>query len=144
MLERCLPALLVALCSCTYAGGDPHVIVTSTPGGAEILLDGEPTGLTTPAKLELGGIAGREHTVIIHKEGFQQESREFHHYTTTYTSRWIDGASEEMPSFPIFWTFGDLFLPFGIDWRYVPHEIHVVLYKSGEAPVTENPDQGRR
>ena len=144
MLGRYLPALLVILGSCTYLGGDPHVIVTSTPGGAEILLDGGPTGLTTPAKLELGGIAGRNHIVSLHKEGYQPESREFYHYTTAYTSRWIDGAAENMPSFPIFWTFGDWFLPLGIDWRYVPHEVHVVLYPSGEAPVTENPNQDRQ
>jgi hypothetical protein len=42
--------------------------VGSTPGGAAILLDGEPTGKTTPAEITIW--AGKDHTVRVALEGF--------------------------------------------------------------------------
>ncbi len=38
---------------------------------------------------------------------------------------------------PLWWTIGDVIMPFAVRWRYVPHELHVKLYKPGEGPVTE-------
>lgn len=126
---------LLGASACTYFQGDPHVLVTSTPAGAEILVDGEPTGLTTPVKLDLGGILGSDHTITLRKLGHEEEHRRVYHYTTTYTSKWVDGVTEyALPSSPIDWTFGDFFTPFAVRWRYVPHEIHAVLHPAGQAP----------
>ena len=45
-----LVALALALLpACTYIEGNPRVLVTSNPAGAEILVDGQDTGKTTPA-----------------------------------------------------------------------------------------------
>ena len=134
---RSIGLFLVALLpGCTYFTGDPHVVVTSTPAGAQILLDGSPTGKTTPSRLELGGIMGSDHKITLRKEGYDDEVRHVYHYTTGYTSRWIDGANDiTLWPFPIDWTMGDFVLPFGVKWRYVPHEIHAVLYAEGEGPV---------
>ena len=122
--------------SCTFFSGDPYVIVTSTPAGARILVDGEDTGDTTPAKLELGGMLGSDHQIEIRKDGFVPEIRQVYHYTSAYSSRLIDAATElELLNNPVYWTFGDFFLPFGVRWRYVPHELHVVLYEARMGPV---------
>jgi hypothetical protein len=131
---RLLPALLL-FCSCTWFEGDSTVLVTSTPGGAEILVDGQLTGNTTPHLIQLGGMTGDDHEITVRKRGYEPESRTVYHYSTGYTSRWIDGATEpQIWAFPIFWTMGDFLAPFGIRWHYVPHELHVRLYPIGQAP----------
>jgi hypothetical protein len=130
-----LPLLLAG--ACTYFSGDDRVLVTSTPAGAEILVDGEPTGRTTPSLVELGGMTGGDHSITVVKPGFDPETRKVYHYTTTATSRWIDGATApEVWNFPLWWTLGDFVLPFAVRWRYVPHELHVRLYREGEGPVS--------
>ena len=56
--------------------------------------------------------------------------------TTTYSSRLLDAATElELLNNPVYWTFGDFFVPFGVRWRFVPHELHVVLYEAQMGPV---------
>ena len=133
-----LAPMALSLGSCTFMSGDDHVLVTSTPPGALILLDGADTGLTTPSMLALDGMIGSDHTITMRKAGFVAESRKVMHYTTAYSSNWHDGAAApELPAFPLFWTFGDLVLPFAVRWRYVPHEVHATLYKPGEGPVHE-------
>ena len=125
------------LAGCTYLSGDAHIVVTSTPPGANVLLDGASTGKTTPIKLELDGMIGSNHDITLRKPGYAAETRRVYHYSTGYASRWIDGATDVvLPPVPLFWTLGDILLPFGRRWRYVPHELHVVLYEQGEQPVT--------
>jgi hypothetical protein len=138
MLRNLVLLAILPAAACTYAQGDPHVLVTSTPPGAEILVDGKAIGRTTPAKLDLGGLLGSGHEITLRKPGFREESRHVHHYTTTGMARWIDGASDEqMVPLPLFWSVGDFVLPFSVEWRYVPHEVHALLYKSdAPAPVT--------
>ncbi|MEM7206064.1 MAG: PEGA domain-containing protein [Planctomycetota bacterium] len=128
---------LAAAPGCTYLSGDTHVVVTSTPAGAEILVDGEETGRTTPAKLDMGEFSGGEHEISLRKVGFDSEVRQVFYYRQLYSSRWIDGATDvSIPTFPLFWTLGDFFTPFGYRWLYVPHELHVVLYDEGTSPVS--------
>jgi hypothetical protein len=127
--------------SCTYASGKTDVLVCSTPAGASILIDGVDTGVTTPALIDIGKVAtfagyvGGDHQVTIRKSGFEPEIRRLYHHTTHYTSKWNDGATDFwMLTCPLFWTLGDFFTPFGVEWVYVPHEVHVKLYPAGEAP----------
>lgn len=126
--------------ACTYLEGDPHVVVSSTPPGAEIIVDGTNTGRTTPSKLDLGGFTGSDHEVTLRKPGFREARRRVFHYRTAGMSRWIDGATEPtIWPMPLWWTMGDMLLPFSVDWRYVPHEVHARLYKlDAPAPVSEN------
>ena len=134
-----LAALLLP--SCTYFSGRSTVHISSTPAGAYIFLDGVDTGETTPAMLDLGtfgngaGMLASDRVVTIRKKGFEPESRTLHHHTTVYTSEWVDGATTWWFGIaPLFWTLGDFFLPFGVNWDYVPHDLHVKLYPEGEAP----------
>lgn len=137
-----LRAALLAVClllapACTALKGDPRVLVTSTPAGAAILVNGEDTGLTTPAMVDLGGFFGGDHEIALELEGRDTERRWVRHHSTAATSRWNDGADPNLLgiTLPLFWTFGDWFLPFEVQWRYTPHEVHAVLYDEGEAPV---------
>jgi hypothetical protein len=126
-LLACLP-----LAAC-YSTGDTRVFVTSTPPGADIALDGEPTGQTTPAILELGTLWPGDHELILSKDGFEAEKRKLLHHKLLYTSRWGDGANDvaQIP-LPLWWTFGDLLTPVGVHWIFEPHELHVKLYRIGE------------
>lgn len=134
------PALVVLLApgfgACTWFGGDPHVMVTSQPAGAEIFVDGDPTGYTTPTKLDLGGLMGGDHEITLKKRGFGDETRRVVHHTQAYTSRWVDGSDMRAIDAPFWWTLGDWFTPFAVSWIYVPHSLHVVLHPAGSGPVS--------
>ena len=136
-MARLLTLMLcwLPLAACTYASGDSRVLVTSTPPGADILVDGLATGQSTPDFIELGGILGDDHVITLVKTGFDAEEREVVHYTHWYTSRWIDGVDFRVFAFPLWWTTGDFITPFAVRWEYVPHELHVVLHPKGESPV---------
>ncbi len=138
------PRTLLLCCllpACTYANGDHRVLVTSTPAGARILVDGEDTGKTTPAMVPLGGILGSDRNLTVRKKGFDPEHRRVVHYTRSYAARWIDGAVEPtLWSLPLWWPLGDWVLPLGVRWTYVPHEVHVQLYPEGTAPVAAKAD----
>ncbi len=140
-MSRVAAALLLALLpACTYVSRDDRVLVTSTPAGAEILVDGEPSGRTTPSLVEFGGFVGSDRVLTIRKDGYGPESRLVRHRTDAYTSRWIDGAVDGgLWSFPLWWTFGDWFTPFALRHRYVPHELHVRLHREGTGPVSIAP-----
>lgn len=136
---RTLTILLwLPLAACTFASGDSRVLVTSQPAGAEILIDGEATGLWTPHFVDLGSLLGSDHRITVKKPGFEPESREVYHYTTVYTSRWIDGGDlDTFFTSPLFWTIGDTLTPFAVRWQYVPHELYMTLYRDGEGPVRD-------
>ena len=142
MLRSIAAALCCALLpACTSFWGDPYVLVASTPSGADILVDGEATGLTTPAMVELDGMWGSDHEITLQMDGREPETRKVRHNRTGATSRWLDGAEPRDLSFtwPLWWTLGDWFLPFKVAWGYTPHEVHAVLYERGQAPVREDP-----
>ena len=128
------------LTSCTYVEGRNRVLITSTPAGARILVDGTDTGLTTPATLDfstwtnLDGYLSGEREIAIDKVGFERQTRRLYKQTVYYSSRWIDGAVEKTPPLPLYWTLGDWFTPFGVRWSYVPDVLHVKLYPEGEGP----------
>jgi hypothetical protein len=43
-------------------------------------------------------------------------------------------------TWPVFWTFGDFFLPFEYRWEFVPRELFVQLYPTGQGPVKAGSD----
>lgn len=133
-----LPLLLALLApACTYVSGDERVLVTSTPAGAHILVDGQDTGQTTPSMVALGGIAGSDHQITLRKRGFGDEVRDVYHYTTAYTATWNKGAVDVgIWNLPLWWPLGDWVLPAGVRYVYVPHELHVQLYAEGKGPVS--------
>jgi hypothetical protein len=138
----------LSLCGgCLYPAGDSRVFVTSEPPGADVYLDGEKTGKTTPAILDLGALFGSDHEIRVKKRGFEPEQRTVYHYTVWGTSRWRDGVTIlEVPPLPIFWTFGDMVTPFEVRWTYVPHNLHVKLFEEGtflpKPGETEKTDTG--
>ncbi len=118
--------------ACTTFSGEDHVLVTSEPLGARILVDGVDTGATTPARLPIGGIVGGDHEIALVKEGYRTARRRVVHHTEGYTSKWIDGAYEDvLPPLPFFWTGGDFLFPFAVRGAIVPHELHCRLYPEG-------------
>ena len=133
---RWLGVLWLCLSACTYVHGDSRVLVTSEPPGADILVDGEDTGFTTPTMLDLGAFFGDSHVVTVQMDGFEPETREVVHRRIWRGSRWIDGTDLRVFAFPLHWTFGDFFTPLEVEFLYVPAELYIVLWKAGEAPVT--------
>jgi hypothetical protein len=106
LLALLLPVLLPA---CTWWSSRERVLVASEPPGAAIWVDGQSTGKTTPAAIDIGGHFGGDHVIELRKKGYRTVRRRAYQYTEGYTSRWIDGAYDEtLPPLPIFWTTGDL------------------------------------
>lgn len=118
--------------SCLWVEGDSRVFVTSDPAGAEIFVDGEATGLTTPSKVDLDGLIGDDHEIRIEKPGYEGETRQVTHFRAWNTSQWNDGAADWSTfAFPLFWTFGDMIFPFEVRYSYVPHRLHIKLFEQG-------------
>ena len=131
--------LLLLFTSCTFVSENANVMVNSEPQGAEILLNGQPTGQTTPSMLNLEQQAAT-HAITLRKRGFEDETRTIYHYTEGYTSRWDDGAIDAtLVNWPLWWTLGDMLTPFALRYLYVPHDLMVRLYPVGEAPVRAEP-----
>lgn len=125
--------LLPLLCSsCLWLEADDRVFVYSDPAGAEVWLNGENTGRTTPAELELDGLMGDDHVIEVRKRGFETERRVVRHYDDLRTSQWDEAHGDLVtPAFPLWWTAGDLFFPFEIQAFYVPHDLYVRLFPKG-------------
>ena len=132
LLALLLPVLLPA---CTWWSSRERVLVASEPPGAAIWVDGQSTGTTTPAASDIGGHFGGDHVIELRKKGYRTVRRRAYQYTEGYTSRWIDGAYDEtLPPLPIFWTTGDLLLPFGVRSAILPAEQLIVLERD-DAPL---------
>lgn len=132
-------ALLVCLClplsGCLFWAEQDAVLVSSDPLGARILVDGEDTGRTTPARLLIGGNFGTDHVIELQKRGYRPARRNLYQYTEGYTSKWIDGVYDVvMPPLPLFWTPGDLLWPLGIRGALLPAELCIQLQKE-DAPL---------
>ncbi len=132
LLRAILFTCLAFASSCLYPKGDGRVFVTSDPPGAEIWLDGGPTGKTTPASLDLGGPLAGDHLLEIRKKGYEPETRRLTAFKGLQVVRLDDGVTDFIvPPFPAWWTFGDLFFPLSYEWRYVPHDLFVRLFPDG-------------
>lgn len=141
-MARAILVLPLLLASCTFVSGNSNVMVTSDPAGAEILVNGVPTGHTTPRMLNLED-SGETPRITLRKRGYEDESRTVYHYTVGYTSRWDDGAVDStLINSPFWWTTGDFLTPFAVRFVFIPHDLMIRLYKEGEAPVTasDRPD----
>jgi hypothetical protein len=130
-----VPTACFLLTGCVWFEGKDNLFVTSEPPGATILVDGAEIGQTTPAALDIGGF-GRSHKVVtLQKKGFRPETRFVTHAQEAYTPRWVDGAADIIPpAWPLAWTFGDFFAPFGVRWAFVPGNLHVKLHAE-DAPL---------
>jgi len=116
-------------CSTIVNHGRPAgVDVTSDPPGAEIFLDGRPTGARTPARIELAG-GSAEHAIRVEKPGYGT----FERTIAKEMDPWVWGNAT-FAVFPIVAAAG-----FGIDawcgqwYRVEPAEIEVSLRASGSA-----------
>lgn len=127
--------LLACLPACTSWQSHENVLISSEPLGARILVDGQDTGRTTPARLTIGGNFGTDHVIELIKPGYRTVQRRVYQHTNGYTSRWNDGVYDMvMPPLPLFWTAGDLVTPLGIRGAILPAELYVQLDKD-DAPL---------
>lgn len=125
----------VTLPACTAWHSREHVLISSDPPGARIVVDGQDTGHTTPSRLAIGGNFGTDHEVVLEKDGYRPARRTLYQHTEGYTSKWLDGAYElVMPPLPFFWTTGDMLLPFGVRGALLPAELYVQLERD-DAPL---------
>lgn len=135
-MRRLALALLPVAAGCTWFESTDSVLITSDPAGARVLIDGTDMQCTTPTMLHIGGSFGYDHVLTLQKRGYRDEQRLLSQFTEGYTSQWINGAATESePPLPIFWTAGDLFLPFGVRSAIVPHEVYVRLYPEDAPPL---------
>jgi len=124
--SACLP-------SCVAWQSDQDVRISSEPLGARIFVDNVDTGHTTPHRLAIGSVLGGDHVVRLEKEGYHAASRTLYQRVDGYTSKWIDGAYEmALTPLPLFWTTGDMLLPFALRGAIVPNDLHVRLQPEDE------------
>ncbi len=106
--------------------------VYSEPSGAEIFLDGKPTGRFTPCDLKLSVLSGTR-TLEIRKKGYQPEKRVLHRLTSLEMSRPSTAAADSSPVlFPLWWTAEDFLLPFQFESGIYPRKVFVRLFPEEE------------
>ncbi|HHI68949.1 MAG TPA: PEGA domain-containing protein [Planctomycetes bacterium] len=121
-----LPALLLGGCVNPSIHG--KVAIFSEPSGAEIYLDGKPTGRFTPCDLDLSVLAGKR-ALEIRKKGYEPEKRVLHRLTSLEMSRPSTAAAEYSPVlFPLWWTAEDFLLPFQFESGIFPRKLFVRLF----------------
>lgn len=135
-MPRWTALLLLAFCpACTWWTAKREVLVTSEPPGARVFVDGTDTGRTTPTVLTIGGSFGHDHTIGLERQGFRPATRRVYQHTRGYTSKWIEGSSDvTLPPLPLFWTFGDMFVPFAVQSAVLPGELYIVL-EADDSPL---------
>ena len=122
-LGTLLPLLLGVSCVSPSVHGT--VGIFSEPSGAEIFLDGKPTGRFTPCDLDLSVLGGKR-TIEIRKKGYEPERRTLHRLTSLEMSRPSTGAAEFSPVlFPLWWTAEDFLLPFQFESGLFPRKVFV-------------------
>lgn len=135
-----LPLLAVLLTpGCIWFSGHDTIQVQSDPMGAEILVDGQPTGLSTPSMVELDEFGGSDHEITLRLDGHHVETRRVVQRSTTEVRRWRDGNDYRVVPLPLWWNLGDFLFPIDLKYTYVPREVFVQLYPDGQAPVGSGP-----
>ncbi len=131
-MRAAVPGLLLSLLlgACVNPSIHGTVGVFSEPSGAEIYLDGKPTGRFTPCDLDLSVLQGKR-TLEIRKKGYQPEKRTLYRLNSLEMSRPSTAAAEYSPVlFPLWWTAEDFLLPIQFESGIFPRKIFVRLFPS--------------
>jgi hypothetical protein len=125
---RTLAACLLASCSggCVIERSQPGVMISTTPPGATLYVDGRDSGLVTPAALALPRNSVRRLDVEL--DGYLPVSRIVTPVGPVHLIPWTAGYLG--PSgiwFPLYLSVPDLFAPIRMDDGFSPKRIHIAL-----------------
>ncbi len=121
--------LFILLASCVSPTRRGKVFFYSEPSGAEILVDGKPTGAYTPCALDLNLFHGKRKIEFV-KKGYKRETREIFVKAALGISRITTAADYDSPMlFPLWWTFEDVLLPVKFEAGLYPQKVFARLDK---------------
>ena len=122
-----LPLLLAAATSsCLIQRSQPGVLVSSTPPGAKLFVDGRDSGFLTPAAISLS--RRDPHRLDVELEGYRTASRIVTPDGPVHVVPWTAGyVGPQSFWFPIFLPIADFLLPVRIDDGFSPERIHIAL-----------------
>ncbi len=131
---RSIAALVLAgaLASCVQYQSAEGVSLSSTPPGAEIFIDGRPSGYVTPALIELD--RGDQHVVELWLEGFEVARRLLVPGDEVKDLVYWRDTDRFPIHFPYVDTlpFEDFFMPVKLDGDLEPTRIHVRMRLASE------------
>jgi len=126
-LARTLPTLLLLglAASCTTYRDTVAIHFSSTPPGADILVDGVPTGFATPCMIAL---EKKEQVITFSKPGFVEAKREVYPDPENHTWFWREATvGPHTFDFPLFINLDDAITPVKRDNELIPARIYVRL-----------------
>ncbi len=125
-MRSVLPALLLAaLASCTSYRDTIAIHFSSDPPGADVLIDGVPTGFATPCMIAL---EKKEQAVSLQKSGYQEAKREV--FPDPYNDTWYWSEASVGPhtfDFGLFINLDDAIRPVQRRNEVIPARIFVRL-----------------
>ena len=128
-MRQYLLVFFIFIFGCVYPTRKGEVSFFSDPSGAEIYIDGKPTGKFTPCKINLNLLYGKRKIEFI-KKGYQKETRVVHLKNSLGFSRISTGATLDDPVLlPFWWTWDDVLLPIKFETGLYPNKIFVRLEK---------------
>lgn len=126
-----LASSLVAVTGgCRYARPQPGVQLSSSPSGAEVSIDGVPSGFVTPTHIDLA--TDDWHVVAVELEGFAPQMRMIGPGSRLVAVDWRQASVGAIDTFrfPLFLPL-DSVLPFAYEARSEPQRIHFHLRRAG-------------
>ncbi|MEM9800112.1 MAG: PEGA domain-containing protein [Planctomycetota bacterium] len=110
------------------------IVLDSSPPGAEVFIDGESSGFSTPCTIQL---PDEDRTVEFRLEGYETETRSWRDGERSEVVYYMDGFTNLTSwPFPLFLGARDFFGPVKVDDGEMPHRIHVRMTRarSSETP----------
>jgi len=130
--------VLAALASCTTYRDTVAIHFSSSPPGADVLINGVTTGFATPCMVALE----KEHQIVsLSKPGYQVTSREL--YPDPYNDTWFWREATVGPhswDFPLLIGLEDFLQPVDRKNELIPARIYIKLKRAGDTPADEAPE----
>lgn len=118
-MTACLAALALASCISSRR----PIVLDSTPPGAEVFVDGESSGHSTPCAIQL---SDSRRTLEFRLDGYEPEVRELRVGDRRQVVLWKDAISNPGTwAFPWNLAVRDFLFPIKLDGGEMPHRIHV-------------------
>lgn len=119
-------AVLLLGSGCAIERSQPGVMISTTPPGARVYVDGLDSGFLTPAALALPRKGSRR--LDVHLDGYRSASRIVTPSGRSYVIPWTAGyVGTQTFWFPIFLPVADALLPLRIDDGFSPERVHIAL-----------------
>jgi hypothetical protein len=134
--------LAATLSGCALLAPDRPVVLSSTPPGATVRVDGRTSGFVTPCQIQLD--VDEDVRIDFELPGFRGETRWLTPHDEVYTVLWHEMTiGPHTWNFPLFLSRFDVFVPVKWSEGHAPGRIHVDLDRLSDEDAGAAPARAR-